>query len=171
MWTCAWLWHQDLWVWLHPLVAWVTDKLLGPALVAVVFSSITNIALEHRKARRDLDTKICDELRDDLRMLQQLSLGYWERKRQSGDAALEARMTSLQTEIVESLVLLAEEAKLAVASDSELAELMELTTGGGFGSVGRAADPLRARKISSKLGEMRTRVAKLRWGRLRKFGN
>lgn len=160
-----------VWDFARAVGGWISDKLLAPAIVAVVFSTATSILLEHRKSRRDLDSKICDELRDDLRTLQQVAVAYWERKSRKGDAVVEARIVGLQTEILESLSLLASEAGLNVISAEDQAHVADLLTGGQFGSQRRPAAPDRARLISTQLGEIRTSVAKARWSRLRRSGN
>jgi len=166
-----WLYRPAFWDVAGTVGAWITDKLLAPAIVAVVFSTATNILLEHRKSKRDLDSKICDELRDDLRTLQQVAFAYWERRSRRDDAVVEAKIVGLQTEIFESLAVLAMEAGLKVVSIEDQAQVADLLTGGLFGSKRRSADPDRARTISAKLGEVRTSVAKARWGRLRRSGN
>lgn len=151
---------------------WVSEKLLAPAMVAVVFTGLTNIYLEGRKATRDLTTKITDTLRDDLRALQTLAVDYWSRKRKSGDDAIEARIVALQDEVLQSVSLLADEFGLDVCSeDDPRPDLLDSLSGGEFGSASRDADAARLVRASKSLSDLRARLIRLRAAHLRTRGN
>jgi hypothetical protein len=141
-------------------------------MVAVVFTGLTNIYLEGRKATRELTTKITDTLRDDLRALQILTVDYWSRKRKAGDDALEARILALQDEVLQSVSLLSEEFGLDVCGeDDPRPDLLDSLTGGDFGSASRNADAVRVVRASKLLSDMRARLIRLRAAHLRKRGS
>ena len=153
-----------------PLITWITDKLLAPALVAVIFSGLTNIVIERLKAKRDQATKLCDGLRADIGVLQQLAGDYWSRKGKLGDALIEAKVLSLQSEVIATSVLLRDEFDLCFANDALFADLADALTGGQFGSANRFPDNDRVKASSALLGELRTRITKERWHRMKKTG-
>lgn len=154
----------------HPIIHWVTDKLLAPAMVAVVFSGLTNIVIERFKAKRDQATKLCDGLRADVSELQKLVGDYWSRESKPGDALVEARILSLQSEVLETASLLAEEFELAIAGDAFLASMADALTGGEFGAATRVADNDRLKASSSLLSDLRGRITRERWRRMKKTG-
>ncbi|WAC61359.1 hypothetical protein [Brevundimonas sp. SL130] len=159
------------WTWLSgPAFGWFTDKLLAPALVAVLFSGLTNIVIERLKAKRDQATKLCDALRADLAVLQQLAADYWSRKLKVGDAVIEAKILSLQSEVIATSGLLRDEFDLPVADDALFADLADALTGGDFGTTARAADTARLKASAALLSELRTRITKERWKRMKKTG-
>lgn len=154
----------------NPFAGWFTDKLLAPAVVAVVFSGLTNVVIERLKAKRDQATKLCDGLRADVSELQKLAGDYWSRKGKAGDALIEARILSLQSEVLATAGLLAEEFGLSIADDALLAAVADALTGGDFGSATRAPDNDRLKSSSALLSDLRTRVTKERWRRMKKTG-
>lgn len=153
-----------------PFAGWFTDKLLAPALVAVMFSGITNVVIERLKAKRDQATKLCDSLRTDFGVLQQLAGDYWSRKGKVGDVLIEARVLALQSEVIATAALLHEEFGLSVADDAKFADLADALTGGDFGSASRTPDPDRLKASSVLLSDLRTRITNERWRRMKKTG-
>ncbi|WP_329640659.1 hypothetical protein [Phenylobacterium sp.] len=149
----------------------MSDKLLAPAVVAVVFTGFTNLYLERRKAGRDLATKIADSLRDDLRSLQISGVEYWSRARKQGDEAIEARLLASQEDVLETLTLLDGEFQLGICDRDDLRpELLDSLTGGDFQSAERKADPSRVIRLSKTAGELRSRIIRNRTVRLRRRG-
>lgn len=155
---------------LHPVGEWVTEKLLAPAVVAVVFSGLTNIVIERLKAKRDQATKLCDGLRTDLAELQKLSGDYWSRKGKAGDALIEAKVLALQSEVLATVGLLADEFGLEISDDGTLASMADALTGGDFESATRAVDADRLKASSALLSAVRTRVTTERWKRMKRTG-
>ena len=160
-----------VWAWISgPAFIWFTDKLLAPALVAVLFSGLTNIVIERLKAKRDQATKLCDGLRADLGVLHQLAADYWSRKTKAGDAVIEAKILSLQDEVIATAALLNDEFALTVADDRLFADLADALTGGEFGTAARTPDPARLKASAAVLTALRTRVTAERWRRMKKTG-
>jgi hypothetical protein len=157
-----------------PIVAWLIDKLAGPVVVAVVFTSLTNLWLERYKAERDFATKVADGLRDDLRTLRPMAQDYWSRSRAAGDDVVEAKITSSQTDILVALGFLKDELGMVVceSDDPLIVELLDSLTGGKFGNKkGRAADPQRVLRSGAAITALwdrigRARVAHLKTSRL-----
>lgn len=152
------------------LLHWIGDKLLAPALVAVVFSGLTNLVIERLKAKRDQATKLCDTLRVDVTMLQQMAGEYWGRAGKTDDAIIEAKMLALQTEIIGTVTLLRSDFRLDLGDDLALALLADQVTGGAFGTWKRKADPDRLKGAFSRLGDLRLRITQERWRRMKLTG-
>ena len=149
---------------------WTSEKLLAPALVAVVFSGFTNLVMERLKAKRDQATKLCDTLRVDVTVLQQLAGDYWGRAGKADDAIVEAKMLALQTEIIGTVTLLRSDFGLDLGDDLSLALLADQVTGGAFGTTKRKADPDRLKGAFSRLGDLRLRITQERWRRMKLTG-
>lgn len=141
-----------------PVLTWVGDKLLAPAIIGVMFSLITALILERYRGRRDAVTKLGEALRDDLRSAQQLAVEYWARASKKDDAVVEARMVAIQTDLLASLRLFQTFLGCPLCSgitDLEQ-ELLDALTGGAFQTRPRPADPsriLRVAKVSARLRE------------------
>jgi len=149
----------------------VADKLLGPAVVAVFFTGLTNLYLERLKGARDLATKIADTLRDDLRNLQFLGAEYWSRTRKKGDEAIEAKILAAQDDALETLALIDGEFGLEICEPEDpRPELLDSLTGGDFQSAERKADSERVVRLSKVIGTIRSRIIRHRAVRLRKKG-
>lgn len=141
-------------------------------MVAVIFTGLTNLFLEGRKATRELTSKITDALRDDLRTLQTLAMEYWSRNRKSGDDVVEARIVALQDEVLQAIALLADEFQMDVCgSDDPRPELLDALTGGDFGSKDRKAEAARVVLVSKLVGGLRTRAIRHRASHLRNRGS
>ncbi|GEM_PF-2267167 len=163
------VWWQG---WPSTLVAavwtWISDKLLAPAIVAVIFTALYNIYMEQFKAHRDAGTKVADGLREDIRTLQPLVTDYWSRNRRAGDPALESKIIAAQADLLATVVLLRESFDIYVFStEGDLANLLDLLTGGEFGVSGRQADADRAVRVSKALVELRASVTKSRLATLK----
>lgn len=161
---------SELWGLTPGAFRWFTDKLLAPALVAVLFSGLTNVVIERLKAKRDQATKLCDGLRTDVAVLQQLAVDYWSRKNKAGDAVIEAKVLAFQSEIIATAGLLKEEFDLAIADDVLFANMADALTGGDFGAVVRLPDLLRLKAASALLSDLRTRITNERWRRMKRTG-
>jgi hypothetical protein len=149
---------------------WIADKLLGPAVVAVVFTGLTNLVIERLKAKRDQSTKLCDALRTDASILQQLSSEYWGRDATASDKIVEAKIMALQTEFIAGVKLLQTECDLTIASDDTLASIADALTGGEFRSKGRKADDERLNASFTLLSKLRTNILEERSHRISKTG-
>lgn len=150
---------------------WISDKLLAPAVVAVMFTGLTNHILERRKATRDLVTKMADTLRDDLRNLQQSAVDYWGRDYKKGDVLVEARITAVQSDVLRSLAALHDFGVVVCTPESDLTpEFLDSLTGGEFGSLSRKADPTRLLRLTQVIGDLRDRVLRRRAERLSRKG-
>jgi hypothetical protein len=162
---------------LLPVASWLLDKLAGPALVAVVFTSLTNLWLERYKAERDFATKVADGLREDLRTLRPIVQDYWSRSRTVGDEVIEARITSAQNDILVTLSFLKDELGMTIcdSDDPLILNLLDGLTGGRFGNRrGRAADPARVLRAGAAITALwdkvgRARISHLKAGRLPKL--
>lgn len=146
---------------------WLADKILGPAMVAGMFTVLFSVLMERHKATRDVATKIVDGLRDDVKAIQPVVVEYWSRSRKKGDPALEVKINSFQEDILSGLALLADEFDIQVfgssaADQDAMAKLLDALTGGDFQTAGRAEDRERAQSASAALVDLRARLAKTR---------
>ena len=154
-----------------PIIAlWTADKLLAPAMVAVFFSGLTNIYIDRWKADRDQTSKLTDGLRTDLGVLQSLASEYWGRAGKKSDVIIEAKIVALQTDALETIALLAATYSLKIADDDGLTNLIDVITGGEFGSATRKADLKRSAESFKLISSMRSRVQAERLSRFRKTG-
>lgn len=153
-----------------PIAIWIADKLLAPALVAVVFSGLTNFYIDRVKADREQTTKLTDGLRSDLAVLQQLASEYWGGGFKKSDILVEAKILALQTDVIDTISLLSDTYSIDIADEEGLADLIDVVTGGDFGSGTRKADPERSGKCLKLISSMRSRIQAERLRRLRKTG-
>lgn len=164
----------QVWAWFLPhwagIGSWVTDKLLAPALVAVVFAGLTNLWMERRKAERDLVTKICDALKADVSTLALLAGDYWSRKRKAKDTLVEAQIVALQDEVLNVRSLLSSDFNVDLGDDEFFGDLIDAVTGGGFNGSARDPDPERLRAAATLLGQLKGRIVQERWRRLKSTG-
>jgi hypothetical protein len=147
---------------------WSSDKLIAPAIVAVVFSGLTAFLMERWKTQRDQLTKVCDALRMDLQVLQQLAGEYWGKK--GADPLAEARILSLQNEILQTLAVLREEFSMTVGTDEDSVEFIDAVTGGDFKTRGRLADPERVQRSAVAISTLRLGLVRERTRRARRTG-
>lgn len=161
------------WAFVWPGVAafgvWAADKLLAPAIVAVVFSGTTAFLMERWKTQRDQLSKLCDALRMDLQVLQQLAGEYWGKK--GVDPLAEARILSLQNEVLQTLAVLKEEFSMTVGTEDDTVEFMDAVTGGDFKTRGRRADPSRVQKSAVAISTLRLSLVRERTRRARRKGS
>ncbi|MFT4254019.1 MAG: hypothetical protein QM608_16235 [Caulobacter sp.] len=147
---------------------WISDKLLAPAIVAVIFTALYNIYMERFKAHRDAGTKVADGLREDIRALQPLVTDYWSRNRRAGDPAVESKIIAAQADLLATVTLLRESFEIHIfAKHGDLTDLLDLLTGGDFAVSGRQADLDRAVRASNALVQLRASVTKSRLATLK----
>jgi hypothetical protein len=149
-------------------LAWAADRLLAPALVAVLFAGTTTLLLEWYRGRRDAVSRLVDGLRGDLTAVQDLAIEYWSRKRLPDDPIIEARLIAAQTEIGFNLRLVHETIRIVdlVDVDDKIADVFDLLTGGSFQTRRRVADPVRVQRISAALAQLRHNIIRTRISRL-----
>lgn len=157
-----------VWPWFAVVGGWTADKLLAPAIVAVVFSGLTAFLMERWKTQRDQLTKVCDALRMDLQVLQQLAGEYWGRK--GIDPWAEARILSLQNEILQTLAVLRDEFSMPVGTDDDSVEFIDAVSGGDFKARGRRADPDRVQRSAVAISTLRLALVRERTRRARRTG-
>jgi hypothetical protein len=161
---------SDVWDLLGSVTYWFSDKLLAPAVVAVVFTGLTNFAIDRFKADREVSTKICDEVRGDLRELQRLSTEYWSRARAADDKSVEAKILSMQADVLSNSEVLRTMGIEIFPSVTASIDFLDVLTGGKFGQSRRAADLDRMRKIVELISQVRAAAVTARLRRLKKTG-
>lgn len=132
------------------MFVWLIDKLLPPAIVAVIFSYLTNMFLESHRAQRDSLSAQVNSLRDDLLDLWRKAAEYW-----SHDFRLDGDILA-----AEQILLLEQDLRfraMEVASRLEglpqdkmkmfLADLADELTSGDFGTIDKKAEPSRLPKL------------------------
>lgn len=157
-----------VWPGISAFGVWASDKLLAPAIVAVVFSGTTAFLMERWKTQRDQLSKLCDGLRKDLQVLQQLAGEYWGKK--GVDPLAEARILSLQNEVLQTLAVLAAEFSMTVGTEDDTLEFIDALTGGDFKTRGRRADPDRVQRSAVAISALRLSLVRERTRRARRTG-
>jgi hypothetical protein len=149
-------------------LVWIADKLLAPALVAVVFSWITTLVLESHRARRDVLTKQVESVRSDLLALWALAAAYWSRDAEEQDGLVEQQILLVEQDLRFTAMDVA--SKLRTISDQEMADLLADVSGaitsGNFGDPARKKSPaqvsrLRRAIVALRLAIMQARAASL----------
>jgi hypothetical protein len=131
----------------------------------VLFAGTTTIIIERYRGRRDAVSKMADGLRDDLRSLQELAIGYWSRSSNADDGAVEARIVAQQSDVLQTLRLVHEAITLEPARgsfDEAIYELLDALTGGDFQTTGRTADLQRMARVHRTIGEFRSAISRAR---------
>lgn len=98
---------------------WIADKVAGPAIVAVLFAGLTSFQLERYRSKRDLLSKLAEQVRTDLNNLQGLVSDYYARDYDNvKDPWLETEIIVLDREITGAIRVYSEYSKnLAKVSD------------------------------------------------------
>ena len=151
-------------------LAWLFDKIAGPAIVALVFTQFVSFRLERHKAHRDYVTKIADNACKDILDLRGTASAYWSRKYKSGDRAVEGTITASQSQILSAIALLQDQKGFPLHfGDDQMVELLDHLTGGKFGVVNRGADTNRAIACAQSLTKLWEAVMRGRLSHLEKL--
>lgn len=153
------------------ILSYLFDKLIAPALVALVFGGSAAYVLELYRGRREAATKIADALRDDLAAAQALVNEYWSRPYTQGDELTEAKLIGLQSDISVTLALLDGMLKEKVSRNMALtvASLFDALTGGDFQSKSRAADLSRISTCASFTAKLKADISRARYRSMSKI--
>ncbi|GAA0645941.1 hypothetical protein GCM10009101_18900 [Brevundimonas lenta] len=148
---------------------WLLDKLLPPALLAVAVSWAIPRALDKSKGRREHFYKTVDTLRQQLEALQPIAAAYWFKKHDGKSAAVEETIKFLLGDIGKLMRLASDAGAPSLYSSPEskgvqgMAELIDATTGGDFGSSKRLAEPERSARITRASVHLLSLLADARW--------
>lgn len=152
--------------------SWVTliAQLGIPALVAAGVTFFLNRRLERLKGQREINSRIFDSARDNVRDFAKLTSAYWLRDRSERDAEDETSIMLVQSDVlvdvaaVLSLVLEEHKAEIETALD----ELVRFGTGGDFQSADRKSDIARAQKMPGAAARLRNALIGARRALLQK---
>jgi hypothetical protein len=153
------------------LSSWLADKIIAPAIVAIVFGASATYFLELYRGRREGATKLADALREDLKRAQDLASEYWSSDRNDKDIILEEKVIAIQSEITKGISLLNNSIREPVTNDIShaTAGLLDALTGGQFQTIDRKADPSRIRACAQLTSDLRYKIARARLRSLFKF--
>lgn len=128
---------------------WIADKLLAPAIVAVIFSWATSFLLESHRARRDLLTKQVEGVRSDLEVYWKISSEYWCSPVTSDDAVSVEQILMKEADLRFSAMDISYRLRTLPPDKMRLllADLGDASTGGAFGEPDRAADLQRVSRL------------------------
>lgn len=145
---------------------WLT--LLGqlgvPALVAAGVTFLLNRRLERLRGRRELNTRVFDSARDNIRDLARLTSAYWSHDRSPADPEDETKILMIESDVRVDVAAVLEFA-LPEAKDeieSAIDDLIEAGTGGDYQSIDRKADIGRVRRIAGAAARLRGALLKAR---------
>jgi hypothetical protein len=153
------------------LLPYLFDKLVAPALVALVFGGSAAYVLELYRGRREAATKVADTLREYLDDAQELIGEYWSRPYILGDEVIEAKIIGLQSNITVTLALLDSMLKEKFSRNltSTSINLIDALTGGDFQSKGRGSDPARISICANFTAKLKVDISRARYRSMSKI--
>lgn len=143
------------WVWPYIVIVlrWLADKVLGPAIVAVIFSVHLARQNEKRKNQRDQQISLAIALRNDIDALQKLSRDYWSKGGQ--DSVLETHIMSLVADISEAFVVLNQHYSIDIDANTKIANILDVVSGGDFQGKRRKSDVMRVSESARHLRDLK----------------
>lgn len=145
-----------------------------PALVAAVVTFIFNRTLEKSRGRREINSRVFESAREEVRKLAQASAVYWLRDWNPDDPKDETLITLLQedtlAEVGAAIDLIEDGAREEI--ETALDELIRFVTGGDFQKgQDRTMDLSRARRIPGAASRLRRALMTARRELLDKRGH
>lgn len=139
--------------------AWLTliGQLGVPALVAALVTFFLNRRLERLRGRRELNTRVFDSARDNVREFARLTSAYWSRNRSDGDVEDETKILLAENDVRVDVAAIVELSPTVDKADIEAAidDLIESATGGDYQSSERKADIPRIHRIAAAAARLR----------------